>query len=168
MEYFLSQLRLILPVLGFEFLREKPQIVPGLKVDEKQNILLTDDFLESPIFIAKSTKHNLTAQAKEVGPDFIVLAGSEAQSTWIGKDNHTYKVLFERLVEERKLVIQADIKKAVFQEDTAFKSPSAASAIVFGRASNGRVEWKVKGTNQSYADWQNEKLAVIENLIEDK
>ncbi|MCK8491765.1 GIY-YIG nuclease family protein [Spirosoma sp. RP8] len=168
MNYFMSQLRLVLPVLGYEFLRYKPQVLPVVKSEEKQNASETNYSLTSPIFIAKSAKHDLTAQAEEVGPDFIVLAGSEAQSRWIGKDDHTYKSLFDRLIDEGKLVVHTDKKKAIFQESTAFKSPSAASAIVFGRASNGRVEWKVKDTNQTYADWQNEKLANIEALIRDE
>jgi hypothetical protein len=37
---------------------------------------------------------------------------------------------------------------------SAFGSPTAAAAAVVGTGLNGRVAWKVKGTNRSYQDWQ--------------
>ena len=35
----------------------------------------------------------------------------------------------------------------VFSVDTAFKSPSAASATVLGRTDNGRNTWRLKGSS---------------------
>ncbi len=32
-------------------------------------------------------------------------------------------------------------------------------SVVMARASNGRKNWKVKGTGQTYGQWQEEKLA---------
>ncbi|MFM9926746.1 GIY-YIG nuclease family protein [Variovorax sp. H27-G14] len=162
MEYFLSMVRLILPALGHEFLREKPQAAPSAPVLGGQSSDGPASVASSPIFVARSIKHGLLAQAQEIGADFVVLAGSEAQPKWIGLDAHSYKTQFDRLIEEGKLVVQLDGTKALFSEDVAFKSPSAASAIVFGRASNGRMEWKVKDTNETYADWQNDTLARVE------
>jgi len=42
----------------------------------------------------------------------------------------------------------------VFRNAVSFASPSAAAAVILGRAANGRTEWKVQGTKQTYADWQ--------------
>jgi hypothetical protein len=167
MEYFISMVRLILPVLGHEFLREKPHPrIMAVPPTQNEAAIVEPSSASaptaSPIFVARSFKHGLIAQAQEIGPDFIVLAGSETQPKWIGLDSHSYKTQFDRLIAEGKLLIQPVQNKAVFQEDVAFRSPSAASAIVFGRASNGRVEWKVRDSNQTYADWQNEKLSKIQ------
>jgi len=32
---------------------------------------------------------------------------------------------------------------------------------VMARASNGRKNWQVEGTGQTYADWQDAKLAIL-------
>jgi hypothetical protein len=74
----------------------------------------------------------------------------------------SYKALREKLVADQSLVEQTgDPAVLVFSEDIAFNSPSAAASVVMARAANGRRNWKVKGTGQSYADWQEEKLASV-------
>jgi predicted GIY-YIG superfamily endonuclease len=159
MEYFISMVQLILPALGHEFLRSKPH--PRHAVNQVGEDQSDSRITASPVFVARSIKHGLVARGQEVGPDFIVFAGSETQPKWIGVDNHSYKNHFDLLISEGKVVVQPDQLKAVFQEDVAFKSPSAASAMVFGRASNGRKEWRLKDTNQTYADWQNAQLSAL-------
>ena len=46
-----------------------------------------------------------------------------------------------------------------FAEDVAFRSPSAASAVILGRPDNGRLSWKLDGSNTSYGDWQADQVA---------
>ncbi|MEP4038971.1 DUF4357 domain-containing protein [Pseudophaeobacter sp.] len=41
----------------------------------------------------------------------------------------------------------------------SFSSPSATAAVVLDRNSNGRIEWKVKGSRQTYHDWQQAQAA---------
>ena len=41
-----------------------------------------------------------------------------------------------------------------FARDQVFASPSAAAAVVVGRAANGRNDWKIPGTAVSYGNWQ--------------
>jgi len=41
-----------------------------------------------------------------------------------------------------------------FVRDQVFASPSAAAAVVVGRTSNGRNDWKIQGTGASYGSWQ--------------
>ncbi len=41
-----------------------------------------------------------------------------------------------------------------FADDQAFSSPSAAAAVVTGRTSDGRKEWVLESTGQSYGAWQ--------------
>ena len=164
MEYFISQIQLILPVLGLAFLRDTPQITQDNKATEQSG--------QSEIKLAAGTqfqlhsrKHDLTANAVEIDGDFIVLAGSQCQPQWIGVGGHNYHQLYKDLFEEKKLGLNPSGKVGVFNEDVAFTSPSAAAAMVLARASNGRTEWKVLGTRKTYADWQEEQLATLNDVV---
>ena len=172
MEYFIAQVRLVLPVLGLDFLREKPQVSRPPQIVQSptlDKILVanqpTPEPLDNPHFEIQSKKDNLHALAKEVDGDFVVLAGSETRSQW-KTSGHNYQKLFETLIAEGKIRIDTGINKGVFQEDVAFSSPSAAAAMIFGRSSNGRFEWKVRGTGKTYEQWQNERLGVANDSEE--
>ena len=43
------------------------------------------------------------------------------------------------------LIVQSG-KRLIFAKPYSFSSPSAAAAVVLDRNSNGRSEWKVKGS----------------------
>ncbi|MNI60833.1 hypothetical protein D3C73_1160690 [compost metagenome] len=49
----------------------------------------------------------------------------------------------------------------MFKDDCAFSSPSAAAAVVYGRAASGRVSWLVEGSGETYAAWQDSQLSGI-------
>ena len=97
--------------------------------------------------------------------EFIVAADSLARWEWASQDDN-YKRLFLELVRNGVLAQQDPSETAsdgrrfrVFRQDYAFSSPSAASAVVHGRPSNGRRAWKVEGQeNKEYGDWENEQL----------
>ncbi|WP_417804260.1 GIY-YIG nuclease family protein [Thalassospira lucentensis] len=149
MEFFIEQIRITMPVLGMDFLREKPKTF--------ENPLSAEDTtLRSPTFEINSPKYNLQAKAQQVDGDFIVLAGSHARSSWDSAAGG-YRNLHEQLVDEQRLVPERE-GILCFKDDTLFSSPSAASAIIFGRPDNGRTTWRVEGTNKTYADWQNEQI----------
>jgi len=51
----------------------------------------------------------------------------------------------------------------VFTRPYAFnKSASAAAAVVLDRNSNGRREWRVVGSKQTYDEWQKAKEGAAE------
>ncbi len=174
MEYFIAQVRLILPVLGLDFLREKPQVssistsfIQSLEYEKKAAINHATVDMANPFFEIHSKKENLHAKAQEIEGDFVVFAGSETRSQWKGSA-HNYQRQFDTLVSEGKIRIDQGINKGVFQEDVAFSSPSAAAAIILGRSSNGRTEWKVCGANhKTYEQWQNERLGVAHEVLSD-
>lgn len=160
MKYFIEQIRLILPILGLDFLREKPKITKIKEASSASQIfpnILSSDIEDSPIFEIQNRKDKLEAFAKETSGDFIVLAGSKTRTEW-KTSGHNYQKLFESLIAERKIKIDPSENVGIMQEDIVFSSPSAAAAIIFGRAANGRFEWKLKGTSLTYGEWQNEKL----------
>jgi len=102
----------------------------------------------------------LSAEAREVFGEFIVLEGSGAVSKWRQETNANtgYAKLHNRLLQSGVLSIENDSDNAVFTEDAFFSSPSAASAVIFGRADNGRRSWRVEGKNKTYAEWQEEQV----------
>ena len=155
MEFFIEQLRIMLPVLGLDFLKEPAKVAP--KVFETP-LPGSDGPPEFPGFELFSKKHDLRAEAREIDGEFVVLGQSQAQATWIGGMDDTYQALHQRLIEEGVLVPDAT-GHLRFLRQYAFRSPSAAAAVVLGRTSNGRKEWCVKGTRKSYADWQEEQVA---------
>lgn len=163
MEFFMEQVRTVLPVLGMEFLRDKPAPTPRVQqgtdqtpaTDAKTAISTT-----GPTFVLDSKKHGLSAEAQEINGEFVVLAGSTAQADWIGETSggSSYGRLHKKLVDDGTLPPGPDGLRQ-FKENTAFNSPSAAAATIFGRPSNGRVAWKIKDSSQTYAQWQDEQLA---------
>ena len=154
MEFFVDQLRLILPVLGFDFLRLQ-KAVYGTTEDAREKPGQAD---VAPLFQLKSRKHGLQAQAREVDGEFVVLAGSDAVKEWTSASDHSYSRRHAHLIKSGQLV-PGDRGYLRFAKDVAFRSPSAASAVILGRSDNGRVSWKVAGSNVSYGDWQSEQVA---------
>jgi hypothetical protein len=146
MEGFLSHVELVLPVLGFDFLKPRPVVRPAGAVEVTTN---------SPIFEYRVGE--ASAKAQEIDGEFVVLKGSTALAT--PKDSWTsYRGLRDRLVEDQKLVAVPDRDLYQFAEDVPFKSPSAGGAVVYAGSINGRTVWKVAGTNQTYADWHQSQL----------
>lgn len=161
MEFFIEQIRVVLPVLGLDFLREAPRV-------SRRDVAFANDTRTKPIedvptFELNSKKYSLAAEAKEIDGDFVVLAGSKAQREWIGQEaNSSYKTLHQQLIEAGILVDEHGGEGlSVFREDYVFRSPSAASAVILGRSDNGRMTWRVKGTKKTYADWQDEQVSAV-------
>ena len=152
MIFFLEQIRTVLPVLGFDFLRDssRPAAQPKTQPAEAQ---------ESPFFVLEVPKHNIKARAQEVDGEFFVLQGSLAREEWVGTDRG-YKTLFNQLVEDQVLV-PMDNGLTSFASDQAFSSPSAAAAVISGRSANGRTQWTVEGSSKTYGDWQDEQVGAV-------
>ena len=154
MEFFVDQVRLILPVLGFDFTRQHkvttPTAIDATEEPEQADV--------APLFRLASKKQGLEAQAREIDGEFVVLAGSDAAKDWTSKSNHSYSRRHAQLIKSGKLV-PGDKGRRRFAADVAFRSPSAASAVILGRPDNGRVSWKVDGSTVTYGDWQSEQAA---------
>jgi len=95
------------------------------------------------------------ATAQEIHAHFVVFAGSRARKKCV-PSWQSYESLRGKLVADGD-----DPAFLVFAENVAFNSPSAAASAVVARASNGRANWTVKATGESYGDWQDAKLAAV-------
>ena len=140
MEYFLEQVAMMLPVLGFSFLQAGPRLetapptTPG-----------------SPLF--RLTTGGVQAEARVIDGQLVVLKGSTARKQ--GVESWTsYRNQRADLVESGRLVDGADPQMLVFADNVAFDSPSAAAAVVLGANINGRTAWKTADTGKTYSDWQ--------------
>ncbi|MCB4811932.1 DUF4357 domain-containing protein [Methylovorus menthalis] len=154
MAFFMDQIRIVLPVLGFDFLRESPR--PSSPLVE-QNISSTPGSISSPRFTIESGKLGVKAYGQEIDGLFVVMSGSKTRGEWITTNTGNYKGLYDRLVATKVLIHDAD-GQLTFAEDYAFDSPSAAAAVIYGRNANGRTSWRIESTGQSYADWQDQQL----------
>ncbi|MGO3542827.1 MAG: GIY-YIG nuclease family protein [Pseudomonas helleri] len=150
MAFFLEQIRTVLPVLGFDFLRELSKPFAAISASPATPVSL------SPRFNLEVPRYSISAQGQEIDGEFFVLKGSKARAEWVGTERG-YQGLFKQLAGEGVMVAQGS-DNLVFSDDYAFSSPSAAAAVVCGRSANGRTSWVVEGTGQTYAAWQDQQL----------
>ncbi|HAX14907.1 MAG TPA: DUF4357 domain-containing protein [Leeuwenhoekiella sp.] len=130
MEYFLEQMKLILPVMGFKFL------ISSTVTDNKEE--QRSQKLEVHQTYTIKTR-SFEARMKETDQGFIVTKGSVAKKKLSPSCTETYRNMRKRLLETNVLTEYED--KLIFAEDTVFNSPSAASNMILGRNSNGLTEW---------------------------
>lgn len=145
MEFFLEQVRLMFPVLGFTFLQPRP-------VDPEPGDSTEDD---SPLFELSAV--GAKATAREINGEFVVFKGSTARKQGIASWT-SYKALRDQLVDEGRLIDSDNPDYLVFSESVAFTSPSAGAAVVNAGNMNGRINWKVATTRQTYQEWYDHKL----------
>ena len=159
------------------FLENTLMILPALRIDcfnrnTRSSSQESDQTVtESSIPLFELHKKNIYAKAKLVNGEFIVQRDSHAHHTW--RDSRTknspYWQLFDELVSTGVLVkneeskkLTGDLQTRVFKEDCAFRSPSAAASVVVGRTANGTKEWKVRGQEKTYKDWEREQITQLE------
>lgn len=148
MEYFLEQIQMILPVLGFTFANPLPSVKSTSNTESSKEI--------SPIFCL--TYANASAKAQEINGEFVVLKGSWARKVGTNSLADSYIHIRERLVKDGNLADSSNTDFWIFTQNVPFQSPSTAANIVSGASLNGRQQWKVQGTSQSYAKWAEEQI----------
>ncbi|MCK8637659.1 methionine sulfoxide reductase [Parasaccharibacter sp. TMW2.1882] len=161
MEAFLANLMVVLPAIRVDMfiqrsrpagstaaasLMPRPESAPA-----EQNL--------SSQFVLNYPKYNIQAHAMLQNGEFIVQAGSGAFRQWQGTENHSYRPLFEELLRGGVIAPDGDIAK--FVKDYAFSSPSAAAAMVYGRAANGPECWHEVTHNITYREWEARQLATV-------
>lgn len=153
MEYFLGQLQMVLPVLGFGFLQPKPSMVGALGSASSQS---------SPLFTLNVV--GAVAKAREIDGTFVVLKGSTARKEGL-KSWTSYKSLRDQLVAEGSLVPSDALEYFTFAKDVEFSSPSAGAAVVNAGNMNGRTMWKRADTGETYQEWHERRLDTAADAI---
>lgn len=142
MEYFLEQIKLILPVMGFKFLISSTVKQTVENVTESLNSVHETYFIKTKSF---------KASMRETDQGYIVTKGSEAKKDLSDSCTETYVNMRRKLVETEIMVEENG--KLIFAEDTVFNSPSASSNMILGRNSNGFTEW-INKKGQTFRDVQ--------------
>ncbi|QJQ95435.1 MULTISPECIES: GIY-YIG nuclease family protein [Halomonadaceae] len=156
MAFFIEQIRTVLPVLGFDFLRDSH--------GPEKHAETASDMAGSPRLAMQIPKLSIHASAQEYEGEFFVMKGSLTRAQWEAKATG-YHTLFAQLCDEGVLVDAGNGLRR-FTKDQAFSSPSAAGAIVAGYNVNGRTVWKVEGTGQTYGEWQDQQVSAVEPAAE--
>ena len=143
MEQFLTNLKIILPVIGLDMLKPQPRAVT-------QSATPVALRTSGEITFEIRHKSGVHAEAVEEDGEFVVLDGSQALKD-TGHVQLSYGVLKENLVKQGVLKVNAE-GRYTFAKPYSFTSPSAAAAVVLDHNSNGLSEWKVKGEKRTYND----------------
>jgi hypothetical protein len=141
-------------------------VLPAIRVDgflvktrAQAPKLATQDTIassSSPIFSFRLGNGEVDATARLENGEFIVQAGSIGRPKWIGVD-HNYQKLFDEIVESGVYVEDGARRK--FTKSYAFSSPSAAGAVLSGRATAGPIAWVMAANpNKNYKAWEAEQL----------
>jgi hypothetical protein len=149
MESFLDTLNMVFPAIRVDMFLERSR-PPKRQATENDN--------SSKVFVLTSKKIGISAVAELLDGQWIVKAGSKARSSWIGTNQGSvsYQSLHAELVSNGTLEVFGEL--AIFTKDFAFSAPSAAAAVLFGRAANGRTSWVTKEANVTFADWEEAQI----------
>jgi hypothetical protein len=150
-----------------EFLAYLFMVLPAIRVDIFQSQTrphrtktATSD---QPIFELKMDRHGIWATAILEDGELVVQEGSLARSEWTSGP-HSYGTLHRQLVENGVLQSHSDSLLA-FAQNYAFKSPSAAAGVILGRPASGPNDWRLKGTNTTYRQWEAQQLGSLGNEV---
>jgi hypothetical protein len=163
MEAFLENLLIVLPALRVDMFiqRSRPAVGTGINAIGGQHIPVTSSAVTFPTarFALETKRHGLKATAVLAGGEFIVEAGSLARQNWVGQgtEMHSYAQLHEEL--RRSGILMMDGDHSRFTQNYAFRSPSAAAAVVTGRPANGQIEWREVGGGITYKEWEARQLS---------
>lgn len=147
MEFFVEQVTLMLPILGFDLFRRSGQGAAHGASSADGEVAFT------------FTTAGASATARETDDGFVVMAGSTARRTPTGTFPAGYLALRDQLVADGKLSDRSTTDLYAFTTDVVFTSPSTAASIVAARSASGPREWRVKGTGRMYKDRKDSALA---------
>jgi hypothetical protein len=126
MDVFLDNILGVLPVLGIHAFEQSP-----LKSAKGQTPALT------------CQGRGVTASGHDTPQGFVVQAGSySAKDEVPSLKEHLPSVVELRADLLKSGVLVSEGERRRFTQDYIFNSPSLASAVVLGRSSNGRTDWK--------------------------
>lgn len=159
MEAFLENLLIVLPAVRVDmFIQRARSARPAASVAPVRTLADAPDIgAGGTRFLLEARKHGLRASAVLTDGEFVVEAGSMSKIEWTGLDHHTYASLYAEL--RRSGVLAEQGAHCIFTHNYAFRSPSAAAAVVNGRASNGQLDWRTADGGLTYKDWEARQIA---------
>lgn len=126
MDVFLSNILGMLPVLGIHAFEQTPQVTARPSMP-----------------LLKCQGKGVVAEGQDTPQGFVVKQNSRAAKEYTPSLKEHFPGYIERreeIIRSGVLVLDGDSYR--FTQDFTFNSPSLASSLVLGRASNGRTDWK--------------------------
>jgi hypothetical protein len=165
MDYFIDQIRILMPVLGHDIFRGRTstKVIPPTNAPGQPVLELEDVAADSPVFLLR-TSNGIGARAQVLDGEFTVLEGSTVSAMMRRTGQHTASTArqFEsRSLQHAELMNVAQpldgTGLAKLTKDIVYSSPSAAAAVVQGRvSSNGRTAWSTE-SGQNYGAWEDSR-----------
>ena len=143
MDVFVEQLRIVLPIVGFDLFRRATSVPLALTPASDG--------------VFQFSTGRASAAARETDEGFIVLAGSTARKATSETFPAGYRALRDQLVASGQLVVSPSSDLYRFAADVTFSSPSAAASVVSGRSASGPIEWKL-ADGRAHRDWRAVRL----------
>jgi hypothetical protein len=159
MEAFLENLLIVLPAVRVDMFIQRARPTLGSATPALSPALpLPAPALPPVRFTLETPKHGIKATAVLVDGEFVVQAGSLARESWIGQNGQvaSYAPLHVELVTAGILAPHGPLR--IFTQNYAFKSPSAAAAVINGRSTSGPQHWRLEGEGITYKEWEARQL----------
>lgn len=175
METFIEEIQLILPVIGIDQLRRPQTMVPAADVAALwyPSPCVPDRAAEPPcrseaemqapgpqapvLFSLVHEAKGIRATAVETEGEFVIPASGTGSLTAAPSFPDRIRVLRDQALEAGAATALDDGTFRLAQ-DLAFKSPSAAAVFLFGTSRNGRTDWLVGDTGQTYGAFKGAQL----------
>ena len=147
MDSFLDEIQLILPVIGIDVLRRPATTAPVEPAPRTQAVTFRIDH----------PAKGIAARATEVDGEFVILSGSTGSLQASPSFSDKARMLRDQAMESGRIVPSGS-GNFTLREDMAFGSPSAAAVFLFGTSRNGRTDWLVPGSMETYAAFKSRQL----------
>lgn len=145
MERVLSEIEVLLPVLGFDLLRPA-----GDGLVERRDVNF-----DLGLFVLSEAGTN--ARAREAAGEFVLLAGSKVRAGEVPSASQSLKAARSEALDAGDLEAAGEGFCRVTR-DIAFSSPSGAASFVYGGSINGRKFWKDAKSGRSYGELRESQL----------
>ncbi|NLS09145.1 GIY-YIG nuclease family protein [Nesterenkonia sp. MY13] len=160
MNYFIEQVKIVLPVLGVDIFRGRTTQGPRTSESALRPIEVVPD---SPVFHLDRPKLGVQAKAQVIDGEFTMLRGSRIRSTMRQQREKLSpstqsafdlrQATLKQLNEDGSLSPAGELGELT--RDVVFTSPSAAGATALGQASlNGRTDW-TSSDGKTFDHWEN-------------
>lgn len=160
MTAFLAEIQLVLPVIGADFLRRpivRRESVDGFSSNLELNAIEEPVAGDVKYFTLENQKAGISARAREDDGEFIVLSGSQGSLREKASFSDRIQAIRNSAFDTNR-ARRLGSDHFIVEDDISFTSPSAASVFLFGTSRNGRTDWIVEGTQETYSDWKDRMI----------
>jgi hypothetical protein len=161
MEAFLENLFIVLPAVRVDMFIQRSRKHQVARIQHGSTLEPSTREDDAVQFVLGGGRHGLKATALLRDGEFVVEAGSLARPSWVGVNNG-YAPLYAEL--ERSGVFVVEGEHRVFTTDYAFRSPSAAAAVINGRSTNGVTSRREQQSGLTYKEWEARRLGASSEL----